>query len=145
LESEIAIFDEWVRSDMPEGNRSDLPPPMTFDDDHDGHDHGHDDPTSLYFGWRAGEPDLEIDNGRDGFNVPARLNKDFFRRFPIKTDFESDRFFTSFEAQVGTGDLGRQINVVHHVTLFIDPTCGSLEQEKTFATTNPEIPGRGFE
>jgi hypothetical protein len=141
LDSEIATFVEWVNGDMPEGDRRDLPPPMTFDND----GHGHDDPTSLYYGWRAGEPDLKIDNGPNGFNVPARLNKDFFRRFPIKTDFETDRFFTTFEAQVGTGDLGRQINVVHHVTLFIDPTCGSLEQEKAFAASNPEIPGAGFE
>ncbi len=141
LDSEIATFVDWVNNEMPEGNRSDLPPPMIFGDD----GHGHDDPTSLFFGWRAGEPDLKIDNGPDGFNVPARLNKDFFRRFPIKTNFESDRYFTSFEAQVGTGDLGRQINVVHHVTLFIDPTCGSLEQEKAFAASNPEIPGIGFE
>jgi hypothetical protein len=141
LESEIATIVEWVDTDMPEGDRRDLPPPMTFDDDSDGHD----DPTSLYNGWRAGEPDLKIDNGPNGFNVPARLNKDFFRRFPIKTNYEADRFFTTFEAQVGTGDLGRQINVVHHVTLFIDPTCGSLEQEKAFAASNPEIPGAGFE
>jgi hypothetical protein len=141
LESEIATIVEWADTGAPEGNPADLPPPMTFDDDSDGHD----DPTSLYNGWRAGEPDLKLDNGPEGFTVPARLNKDFFRRFPIKTNFEADRYFTTFEAQVGTGDLGRQINVVHHVTLFIDPTCGSLEQEKDFAASNPEIPGRGFE
>ncbi len=34
---------------------------------------------------------------------------------------------------------------MHHVTLFIDPTCGSLEQEKEFAASNPQIPGPGFE
>lgn len=141
LNSEIATIAEWVNAGVPEGNPADLPPPMIFDDDSTGHD----DPTSLYNGWRAGEPDIKLDNGSEGFTVPARLNKDFFRRFPIKTNFESDRYFTTFEAQVGTGDLGRQINVVHHVTLFIDPTCGSLEQEKEFAASNPEIPGRGFE
>ena len=141
LDSEIATIAEWVNAGAPEGNPADLPPPMTFDADPTGHA----DPTSLYNGWRAGEPDIKLDNGPEGFTVPAALNKDFFRRFPLKTNFESDRYFTTFEAQVGTGDLGRQINVVHHVTLFIDPTCGSLEQEKAFAASNPEIPGRGFE
>ncbi len=130
--SEIAMFVEWVDAGAPEGNRKDLPPPMTFDDGHD-------------YDWRAGEPDLKLDNGPNGFRVPASLNKDFFRRFPIKTNYESDRYFISFEAQVGTGDLGRQINVVHHVTLFIDPTCGSLDHEKRFAASNPQIPGTGFE
>src|SRR4030095_10281910 len=38
LDSEIAMFVEWVNADAPEGNRNDLPPLMTFDDDHDGHD-----------------------------------------------------------------------------------------------------------
>ena len=139
LESEIATFVAWVNAAAPEGDRRDLPPPMTFDEDADGHD------AYDYAEWRAGEPDLKLSNGPDGFSVPARLNRDFFRRFPVKTDFEADRFFTTFEAQVGTGDLGRQINVVHHVTLFIDPTCGSLEQEKAFAASHPEIPGAGFE
>lgn len=135
--SEIATIAEWVDAGAPEGNPGDLPPPMTFDD--------HDEQDGYSEKWRAGEPDIKLDNGPDGFKVPGSLYKDFFRRFPIKTNYESDRYFTSFEALVGTGDLGRQINVVHHVTLFIDPSCGSLEQEKAFAASNPEIPGRGFE
>ncbi len=138
MDSEIAMIAEWVDAGAPEGNHADMPPPMTFDDDQQ--DYG-----SNYTDWRAGEPDLTIDNGKNGFRVPAALNKDFFRRFPIKTDYEADRYFTSFEALVGTGDLGRQINVVHHVTLFIDPTCGSLDHEKRFAASNPEITGAGFE
>ncbi|MEK7833257.1 MAG: hypothetical protein AAB401_19360 [Acidobacteriota bacterium] len=135
LDSEIAMISEWVDAGAPEGNPANMPPPMTFEDDHD----------EYYDGWRAGEPDLKLDNGPDGFRVPGQLNEDFFRRFPIKTDYEADRYFTTFEAQVGTGDMGRQINIVHHVTLFIDPTCGSLEQEKRFAASNPKIPGAGFE
>lgn len=141
LDSEIAMVSAWVDAGAPEGNPADMPPPKTFEDGdgpggHTGYGYDH---------WQAGEPDLKIDNGPGGFRVPALMNKDFFRRFPIKTDFEADRYFTSFEAQVGTGDLGRQINVVHHVTIFIDPTCGSLDHEKRFAASNPEIPGRGFE
>ncbi len=140
LDSEIAMFAAWVEADAPEGNPADMPPPMTFDNDpgHGGHD-------EYYDTWQAGEPDIELNNGPDGFKVPGSLYKDFFRRFPIKTNYESDRYFTSFEVLPGTGDLGRQINVVHHVTLFIDPTCGSLEQEKAFAASNPEIKGAGFE
>lgn len=138
LDSEIATFVDWVNAGAPEGNPADMPPPMTFD----GHDDGYDE---HYDSWRAGEPDIKLDNGPGGFRVPGSLYRDFFRRFPIKTDYEADRYFTTFEVLPGTGDLGRQINVVHHVTLFIDPTCGSLEQEKKFAASNPEIPGRGFE
>lgn len=135
LDSEIAMIAEWVDAGAPEGDPKDMPPPIKVEDNH----------YDSYGEWHAGEPDLKIDNGPGGFRVPAQLNKDFFRRFPIKTNFEADRYFTSFEALVGTGDLGRQINVVHHVTLFIDPTCGSIDHEKRFAASNPEIPGRGFE
>lgn len=140
-ESEIAVFREWVDAGAPQGDPKDMPPPMVFDDDH-----GDQGGTGGYYAtWRAGEPDIKLDNGPGGFRVPGALNRDFFRRFPIKTDYEADRYFTTFEVLAGTGDLGRQINVVHHVTLFIDPTCGSLEQEKQFAASNPEIPGIGFE
>ena len=128
-ESEIAMIAEWVDAGAPEGNPAEMPTPMSFNDGE----------------WKAGEPDFQFANAPGGFRVPALLYQDFFRRFPIKTDYESDRYFVSFEALPGTSDLGRQINVVHHVTLFIDPTCGSLEQEKAFAASNPKIPGPGFE
>lgn len=141
MESEIAMFTEWVDAGAPQGDPKEMPPPMIFKDDPGGPGGS----GGYYATWRAGEPDIKLDNGPGGFRVPGALNKDFFRRFPIKTDYEADRYFTTFEVLAGTGDLGRQINVVHHVTLFIDPTCGSLEQEKRFAASNPEIPGRGFE
>lgn len=127
--SEIAAFVEWVDAGAPEGSPADMPPSLSFDDGD----------------WKAGEPDFQFPNTPEGFRVPGGLNRDFFRRFPIKTDFETDRYFVSFEALPGASDLGLQLDPVHHVTLFIDPTCGSLEQEKAFAASNPQISGPGFE
>jgi hypothetical protein len=128
-QSEIEMIVQWVDAGAPEGNPADMPPPMSFNDG----------------GWKAGDPDFQFANAPGGFIVPGLLNRDFFRRFPIKTSYESDRYFVSFESLPGTGVIGSQIDIVHHVTLFIDPTCGSLEQEREFAASNPQIPGPGFE
>jgi|GEM_PF-2726334 len=129
-DQEIATFVQWVDADAPEGDPADLPPPLTFKDGTE---------------WQAGNPDFVFPNTPHGFAVPAQLYRDIFRRFPLQTDFDADRYLTGFEVLPGTGDLGRRVNVVHHVTLFIDPTCGSLEQERAFAASHPEVPGPGFE
>src|SRR5581483_148067 len=128
-DQEIATIAQWVDAGAPEGNPADLPPPVTYSDGK----------------WQGGEPDFVFPNTPRGFDVPAQLNRDIFRRFPVRTSFDADRYLTGFEALPGTGDLGRRINVVHHVTLFIDPDCSSLEQEKAFAASNPPVPGPGFE
>jgi hypothetical protein len=129
---EIVLFTRWVNSGAPEGNPADLPPPLDFSDDH-------------HHEWKGGEPDMVMVNAPQGFVVPPGYNQDFFRRFPVAPKFDADRYIVGFEAIPGTGDLGRRVNIVHHVTLFIDPTCGSLEQEKNFAASNPKVPGPGFE
>ncbi len=129
-DEEIAAIVEWVDAGAPEGDPADLPPPLTFDDQSE---------------WKGDDPDFVFANTPEGFNVPPRLNRDFFRRFPLRSNFEVDRYVTSFEALPGVSDLGLQLDPVHHVTLFIDPSCHSLELERAFAASNPRIPGPGFE
>ncbi len=128
---EIAVLRAWAEAGAPQGDPADLPPPQEY--------HTHEEE------WKAGEPDFVFANTPGGFNVPPRLNEDFFRRFPLKTNWEADRFLTGMEVLPGTGDKGRQVDVVHHVALFIDPTGRTLEMEKEFQAKNPKIPGPGFE
>ncbi len=129
-DAEIDIFVRWVDGGAPEGNASDLPPPLVFPPPAE---------------WTAGEPDVVIANAEAGFTLPARLGRDIFRRFVIPTDFESDRFLTGFEAHPGTTTGEGLARIVHHVTLFVDPERYTIEQEKQFAVSNPEVPGPGFE
>jgi hypothetical protein len=130
-QEEIDTIVGWVDAGAPEGNPADLPPPLTFTDGV----------------WKGGDPEFTFPNAPDGFTVPANLGRDVFRRFPLRTDFPDDRYITTFEALPGSGDESQEhLNrTVHHVTLFIDPDCKSLEQEAEFAASNPVVKGPGFE
>src|SRR5262249_32873837 len=128
---EIDNFVQWLTSGAPEGDPAELPPMLTFSDGV----------------WKGGQPEMVIPNAPGGFLVPARLGRDVFRRFPVQTHFNSDRFLTSFEALPGSGDDADEglTRTVHHVALFIDSECQSLGQEAEFAAANPEVLGAGFE
>lgn len=127
---EIGVLRAWVDAGAPEGDPRDLPPPKTFDDE--------------VTGWQLGEPGLVLENGTAGFAVPPALGRDVFRRFAIETSFDGDRFITAFEALPGVSGGAHLDRVVHHVTLFIDPTRGSLTQQAEYQL-NPTVPGPGFE
>ncbi len=159
---EIDTIVQWVEGGLLEGDAGTLPAPVSFND------------SAV---WKAGDPDLIFPNTPGGFLVPGRLGRDIFRRFPIRTYFDADRYMTSFEARPGiefappltgtvsqpprsrqakpssntlalplTDTVNHDLNrIVHHVTLFIDPECNSLQQEKEFAASNPEVIGPGFE
>jgi len=126
---EVALLGRWVEAGAPEGDPHDLPPPRDFVDPQ---------------GWQLGDPSLVVENGAQGFEVPGHLGRDVFRRFPIQTAYDADRFITSFEAHPGIDGGDHLSRVVHHVTLFIDPTAGSLAQEAAYQA-NPAVPGPGFE
>jgi hypothetical protein len=128
---EIAIIVEWVDSGAPEGDPAELPPPLTFAD-------------GL---WKGGQPDVIVPVTPAGFSVPPHLGRDIFRRFPIRTQFGRTEYLTGFEALPGSGDdAAEHLNrTVHHVTLWVDPDCSSIDLEKAFAASAPEVPGPGFE
>lgn len=126
---EIAMLGRWVDAGAPEGDPAELPPARDFTE-----------PRT----WRLGDPSIVLENGPQGFTVPGRLDRDVFRRFVIPTSFATDRFITGFEARPGTSDGSHLSRIVHHVTLFIDPTCGSVAQQAAYQA-NPTLPGPGFE
>src|SRR5262245_14550685 len=129
-QDEIDTFSKWVDAGAPEGDPSELPPAITFADSE----------------WKGGEPDVIFPNTPGGFAVPPQLGRDLFRKFPIQTAFDSDRYIISFEALPGSDDEEQHLNrTVHHVGLWIDPACNSLQQEAEFAASNREVLGRGFE
>jgi hypothetical protein len=126
---EIDTIATWVDIGFPEGDPSDLPEPREFIDGE----------------WAMGTPDYETANAPGGFTLPPSINRDIFRRFVVAPDFESERFITGFEALPDTAGGAGLAHVVHHVTLFVNPGAEALEQEEEFASSNPEVPGPGFE
>ena len=94
-EQEIAIILQWVDAGAPEGDPSELPPPLTFPD-----------------GWVLGEPDLVL--SMEEFSVPA--GEDLYRCFSLPTQLGEDRHVRAIEIRPGNR------SIVHHVLLFGDPS-----------------------
>ncbi len=132
---EIDTFSKWVDQGAVEGDPADLPPPVTFHDPAPGE-------------WLTGTPDLDLVNTPGGFNIPAHVPRDIFRRIPFQTNYDADKYITSIEGHPDNGAWSGTTGsfpIVHHMELWIDASGKSLQQEAVYQAANPDIPGPGFE
>jgi len=116
-DEQIALIAGWVDAGAPEGDRADLPPPLTFDD------------TPR---WLLGEPDVVLANAARGYRVPPNLGDDIFQCFSVPTGFTVDHYLSGLEIRPGTNA------VVHHVLLFLDVDGSSVRLDRAY-------PGPGYE
>jgi Tfp pilus assembly protein PilF len=93
-DEQIALFEQWIDSGMPEGDRSDLPHVPEWPAD-----------------WQLGPPDLVL-------TMPAYALRpagpDMFRNFVIRVPTDALRYVRAWELRPGNP------RVVHHATLQID-------------------------
>ncbi len=93
---------DWVAAGAPEGDSTELPPPVDF-----------------VTGWNLPrEPDLVVEMGQRPFTVPADGTVEY-QYFVVDPGFETDRWVTA--AQVIPGNR----SVVHHAIAFIRPPDGT--------------------
>jgi hypothetical protein len=93
---EIATLSQWADNGAPEGNRSDLPQPRSFDS-----------------GWELGEPDF-IAASAEAY-TPAE-HGDTYRCFTIPTNYSSMKYVRAIDTHPDDRET------VHHVISFVDTT-----------------------
>jgi hypothetical protein len=93
--SDIEILSKWADAGAPEGDKADLPAPISFNSS-----------------WGLGEPDLELKSPEPYELGPT--GDDVYRCFVLPKVFEEDKYVTAVEV------LPDKAEVVHHVLLFID-------------------------
>ncbi|MBX9600400.1 MAG: hypothetical protein K2X35_05330 [Bryobacteraceae bacterium] len=103
-EAEIATFQNWVKSGMPEGPQSKLPKLPEFPR-----------------GWQLGKPDLVLTMER-GFEVPAD-GPDIYRNFVLKLNLPEDKWVKAIELRPSARA------VVHHVLYFLDNTGAARRKD----------------
>lgn len=111
---QIATIGRWVDAGAPEGDRSQLPPPLDFDS-----------------GWSLGAPDLVV-SYPEPYTAPS--SEDMYRCFTIPTNQTVDRYIAGID--VHPGDRGS----VHHVIAFLDTTG----QSATLDAADPQPGYRCF-
>lgn len=97
-QDEIDLIAKWVDDGAPQGNPSNLPPPLQFEG-----------------GWALGQPDAVLSNPQP-YTPPAA--SDMYRCFTLPTNLTADQYVSAIDVKPGD----RQ--TVHHVIAFID-TNGS--------------------
>ncbi|MGZ8852767.1 MAG: monooxygenase [Thermoanaerobaculia bacterium] len=98
---EIAAISTWVGAGAPEGNRADLPSPLTFTE-----------------GWALGEPDIVAMLPKPYL---GSTTDDTYRVFPLPTVFDHDTYVTAIEVRPGVP------RYVHHVAIMTDAS-GKAEE-----------------
>ena len=93
-QSTIDLIAKWVDNGAPEGNRADLPAPLSFNG-----------------GWVNGQPDLVLGNS-EAYTAPA--HGDEYRCFTIPTNTTEDKYISTIDFRPGDRET------VHHVIAFID-------------------------
>ncbi|HVE71134.1 MAG TPA: ascorbate-dependent monooxygenase [Thermoanaerobaculia bacterium] len=93
---EIATIAKWADAGAPEGNRADLPAPVTFSN-----------------AWELGTPDLVLANDE---SFTPELGKDTYRCFTVPTNTTSEKWVRAVDTHPGDR------STVHHVLTFIDTT-----------------------
>jgi tetratricopeptide (TPR) repeat protein len=109
---QIALFQEWVESGMPEGAAADLPPPPRFNP-----------------GWHLGQPDLVL-RADSSFEVPAG-GSDVYWNFIFRVPLEKTRWIKAIEIRPGERRL------VHHANLIVDRSGSSRRLEKSAGSGFP--------
>jgi hypothetical protein len=103
-DEEIATIGKWVDAGAPEGNRADLPAPLTFSTE-----------------WALGTPDLTLANA-EAFTPPP--HQDTYRCFTVPTNLTSDKWVRAVDTHPGDRET------VHHVLTFIDTTGESVRLDE---------------
>ncbi|MBI3949414.1 MAG: ascorbate-dependent monooxygenase [Acidobacteria bacterium] len=104
-DEEIATIARWVDAGAPEGNPTDLPPPLEFPD-----------------GWTLGEPDSILTPEAE--YMPDPVAGDVYRCFSIPTNLTEDRYITKMQLRP------RNRKIVHHMMLFLDVDGKSAEADE---------------
>lgn len=117
-DSQIALFKQWVKDGMPEGDPSKMPPVPKFPE-----------------GWQIGKPDLIVKMDRP-FEVPAS-GPDIYQNFVIPLGLKEDKWVTAVEFRATAP------NVVHHVLYFLDDS-GRARKQNSSKEGQPGFPGMGF-
>jgi hypothetical protein len=99
-QADIDTLAAWVDGGAPEGDRSKLPAPRTFDG-----------------GWALNQPDLVLQSP-EAYTPPE--GKDTYRCFTMPTNLSEDQYVSAIDVRPGD----RQ--TVHHVIAFIDTTGESV-------------------
>ncbi|MEC7584758.1 MAG: EF-hand domain-containing protein [Planctomycetota bacterium] len=94
-DAEIALFDQWVKDGMREGDPDKLPPMPDFPD-----------------GWQLGEPDLVVQMPK-GYTVPAG-GPDIYRNFVVPLDLEEEQWLAAIEVRPSAR------TVLHHIIFDLD-------------------------
>jgi len=122
-DTQIALFEKWVKTGMAEGDASKTPAPPKFAD-----------------GWQLGKPDLIVKMDRS-FDVPAD-GPDLYQNFVFPLNLKEDKWVTAVEFQATAP------TVVHHVLYFTDDGGRGRESEAKVAKGKtdapPGFPGMGF-
>jgi mono/diheme cytochrome c family protein len=103
-QSEIDLLAQWVDAGAPEGDRSQLPPPLLFEG-----------------AWSLGQPDLVL-SYPEAYTPPS--TGDMYRCFTIPTNLTSDQYVSAIDVHPGD----RQ--TVHHVIAYIDTTGESVKLDE---------------
>lgn len=103
-DAQIATIGAWVANGAPEGNPSDMPPPVKFSSD-----------------WGLGTPDLVLANA-EAFMPPPHV--DTYRCFTVPTNLTEDKWVRAVDTHPGDRAT------VHHVLTFIDTTGESVKLDE---------------
>lgn len=95
-QQQIETIGKWVDAGAPEGDRANLPAPLSFPSD-----------------WVLGDPDLVLANA-EAYTPPPHV--DTYRCFSLPSDTVADKWVRAVDTH--PGDRG----TVHHVLTFIDTT-----------------------
>lgn len=107
---EIALLSAWAKSDAPEGDLADLPPPRTYAS-----------------GWSLGEPDIVL-KMPTAYTVSAD-GKDIFWNFVLPMDNDEDLVIKAVEFHPGNP------RVVHHAVIMAD--ASGFPRTKDAASPEP--------
>lgn len=116
-DSQIAMFDRWVKAGTPEGDPMKTPAPPKFSD-----------------GWQLGQPDLVVKMDR-AFEVPAE-GPDIYQNFVIPLNLSEDKWVTAVEFQSTAPE------VLHHILYFLDDSGRARANNPKDG--QPGFPGMGF-
>ena len=109
-DEELKTLLSWVDAGAPEGDPTDLPPPIPFIE-----------------GWRIGKPDVVFQLPRE-FTVKASGEVPY-QYFTVPTDFKEDHWIQAAEARPGNRA------VVHHIIVFVqEPEKRGLDSKNLWST-----------